>query len=489
MTAFGTIAGGLASRHRRLGMIGVPLMMLALLAADGPAPGPAGGGAGGDAAGLVARLGAPRYADREEAAKALEALGREAIPALKAARDAADPEVRSRATLLRGKIESALMVRPTVVRLDFEDRPLPEVVRALGERAGVPMLLLPENNPALQGRRVTLRADEPVTLWQALDRLGRAAGVQHVVSNAGLPGSRSPAIQLVARPGEPAAPPTSDSGPFRLLVQGIHYHRDLTFGAGGNNGVVFGGNGVVMNADRAGGRAATEQFYLDLQVTAEPRMLVSQNGPLKLVEAIDEKNQSLLPAGNEASALRTAGYYGMVNSGMSSVQLQVQLKHPAGAGERIKRLRGVVPVIVSTRKDDPLVIPLADAKGKTFNTAEWGVTVHEIKADADQPRTTIEISVRSSAPADPALGGRVGMELAGLRSSYQAQSQIEILDAQGRAYRQWFPASSRADAEELRMTLMLLPSDDVGAPAQIRFYDMARAATEATFEFHDIPMP
>jgi hypothetical protein len=462
-------------------MIGVPLILLAILAADGPGP-------EATAAGLVAQLGAPKYADREGAAQALEALGREAIPALKAARDAGDPEVRSRAALLQGKIESALMVRPTLVRLDFDDRPLAEVVQALGDRAGVAMQLVPPNNPAQAGQRVTLREDGPVTLWQAIDRLGRAGGLQHAVVNAGVGGARGPAIQFVARPGEVTPPPTSDSGPFRLLVQGIHYHRDLTFG-GGNNGVVMGPNGVVLGRNAGGGRAATEQFYLDLQVTAEPRMLVSQNGPLKLVEAIDEKNQSLLPPGGDQATVRMSGYYGTYNSGSSSVQLQVQLAHPPLAGERIKRLRGTLPVIVSTRKDDPLLIPLADAKGKTFQTPEWSVTIHDVKADADQPRTSIELSLRSNAPSDPTLGGRAGMELAGLRSPYQTQSQIEILDAQGRVYRQWFPSSSRVDAEEMRMTLMLLPSEDVGAPAQLRFYDLARAATEASFEFHDIPMP
>ena len=48
-----------------------------------------------DPSALVGQLGAARYADREAAAGALERLGRAALPALRAARDHRDPEVRS----------------------------------------------------------------------------------------------------------------------------------------------------------------------------------------------------------------------------------------------------------------------------------------------------------------------------------------------------------------------------------------------------------
>ncbi len=77
-----------------------------------------------------------------------------------------------------------------------------------------------------------------------------------------------------------------------------------------------------------------------------------------------------------------------------------------------------------------------------------------------------------------------------LRSPNMPQSQIEILDAQGRAYHQWYPSSSRVDAEAARMTITLMNNQgDLGPPAQLRFYDMNRATTEVQFEFHDIPMP
>ena len=48
-----------------------------------------------------------------------------------------------------------------------------------------------------------------------------------------------------------------------------------------------------------------------------------------------------------------------------------------------------------------------------------------------------------------------------------------------------------SDAEASRMTLTLTPQnpEQHGAPAEIRFYGLARAATELSFEFTDLPMP
>src|SRR5580704_15086177 len=95
---------------------------------------------------LVERLGSPRYAEREEAAGALERLGRQAVAALRAARDDRDPEIRTRTGALLNKIEGTLLTQPTLVTLDFQDQPLPEVVKALSASTGIKLGLIPENS-------------------------------------------------------------------------------------------------------------------------------------------------------------------------------------------------------------------------------------------------------------------------------------------------------------------------------------------------------
>ena len=52
-----------------------------------------------------------------------------------------------------------------------------------------------------------------------------------------------------------------------------------------------------VNQNPADGATVTEQFYAQVQVSAEPRLSLSQHGPLRIVEAVDDRGQSLLPAG------------------------------------------------------------------------------------------------------------------------------------------------------------------------------------------------
>lgn len=59
---------------------------------------------------LVQRLGAARYADRESAAQALETLGPEALPILRAAEADGDAEIRRRAVELARRIEITWMI-------------------------------------------------------------------------------------------------------------------------------------------------------------------------------------------------------------------------------------------------------------------------------------------------------------------------------------------------------------------------------------------
>ena len=74
--------------------------------------------------------------------------------------------------------EADRLLRPTLVRLDYADRPVADVVRSLAERTGVPMVLFPDE-PAASWRkkRISLTAPGPVPFWEAIDRLEPTAGL------------------------------------------------------------------------------------------------------------------------------------------------------------------------------------------------------------------------------------------------------------------------------------------------------------------------
>jgi hypothetical protein len=444
-----------------------------------------------DPAALVARLGAPRYAEREEAASLLERMGRPAIAALRAARNDRDAEIRTRAAALCQRIESALLTQPTLVTLDFENQPLPEVIKTLSAQTGIRLGLVPENLPSWPDRRVSLHEAEPLPFWRAMDRLCEVARLQ---LNVGMHGfstaNREPLLPLLDGGPRPAVP-TSDSGPFRVSLLSLHYQRDVVFSRAG---VVLPHRLVVPPPPPVPGRTSTpiteaptvdEQFYAQIQVAAEPRLSLSQNGPLKILDATDDRGQSLQVETDQGPITqRVSGYFGMANG--STLQLHVPLKRPEVPGQSIRTLRGVLPIMVATRKPDPLVVSLQGAAGKSFHNEDVDLSVVDIRANPATNQTSIDIVVRSSTPAAAAFTrpGPGGPDVQIQRPDLH-QQQIEVVDTQGRVIA-WF--QSRFDAEGSRMTLTLTPSAQAG-PAELRYYGLARAATEVRFEFGDVPMP
>ena len=120
-----------------------------------------------DAVTLIGRLGAESFDDRVAAYKALERLGGEALPALRAAADTSDMRVRSRVRALiesiGRQVEADRFARPTMIRLDFRNRPLGEVVDALNDRydLGLSLRLGPEpRRGMMDGRSRRTRAAE-----------------------------------------------------------------------------------------------------------------------------------------------------------------------------------------------------------------------------------------------------------------------------------------------------------------------------------------
>ncbi len=432
-------------------MIGASLAMLLLLG-PGPTASPTA---------LVEQLGSPRFAEREEASEALARLGADALPALRAARDAKDPEVRARVATLVEKTEALLLTQPTLVKLDVMDRPLTEAVTTIGEQAGIKLALTPEVSPAWN-TRVTLQESAPLPFWKALDRLCAAGNLQYNLGMQGSSRNRQPILTLFAGKQAPAGP-ISDLGPFRVQLTNLHFQRDVSFAAGSR---------------------PSEQFYMQVQVAAEPRLSVSQGGPIQILEAIDDRGQSMILVDGATSMTRQSAYFGL--SAGPIVQMQAHLKRPELPGTTIRKLRGTVPLVVATRKADPLVVPLNGALGKTFRNDQVSLTIQKIHPNPNANQMMIDLGIRPQAGMGAAThAGARGGDFS-LRRQELHQQQIEVLDAKGQII-PCFPTS--IDTEGARVVLTVAPQDEVAVPTELRYYSLARAATEVNFEFADVMMP
>jgi hypothetical protein len=443
-----------------------------------------------DPTSLVARLGSPRFVEREQATRSLQELGAKALPALRAARESKDPEVRTRVAALVDRIESELIVRPTLVSLRFRDRPIKEVVQSIAEQSGLPLQLVNEALPKWRETRITLEEPEPVPFWTALDRLCEAGHLGYnpnALINMG--NGQRQIVQVNDQYGATSEPGgIAVDGPFRLTLTNLNHTRHrMVNPAGGMVRAFQPGMGQVRPI-RAGAANANvmDTFTFNMQVMGEPRLLLAMNGPLKVLEAEDDAGNSLLPPqqANGNGMAHQMGYFNNWNqAGAQVVPMGGQLAYPEHAGRRIKRLKGVVPLTVATRKTEPMSIDLAEAAGKTFQAGETTLIVHEANKPNPNPGqagTVLDLTIRTEPVGGP--------NNPNAQPAIQPQTQIELVDASGKPVN-WWQQSLNGRPGEIRLGLVANPQGNVKPPAQLRFYELVRATTEVSFEFHDILLP
>jgi hypothetical protein len=462
---------------------------LILLAVLSQIPAPA---ASQDAAALVEQLGSARYADREAAAAALERIGRHALAPLRVARDSRDPEVRTRASALAQKIENLLLTQPTCVQLQFQNTPLPEVARSLSSQTGFRIELYPANLPRWRQQRVILHESGAVEFWKAIDKVCDLAGLQYNASMHGYMGNGEPIFALTDGTSRTLTP-ISDHGPFRVGLISVEYQKRVTYAPSGvGSHVPPPPRPAVLEPERHEASSpprlnpvTSAQFSAQLLVAAEPRLALSQVQPLQLTEATDDRGNSLIPvADEEAGHQRYAGYFGMASSPV--VQLQAPLRRPEAAGELIKKLRGHISLTVSARRPHPLVVPLTNTAGKTFENQEIRLTVHDIRPTPTTHNLVVEMSIRPNDSSLPSDHPQDDVFSDGFQRADPQHLQIEVIDSTGHLV-PWFQSGTDPETSRVKLTVT-----NQGQPLhlkELRYYTLTRAAVKIPFEFTDIPMP
>jgi hypothetical protein len=444
------------------------LLVLSLMTAEEP-----------ETSTLIARLGSPIAAERDAASAALQARGRAALRPLRAAgRESRDAEIRSRAAALAARVEHDILTRPTMVTLDVRDRTVGEAIKALGD----------ENHFDLTGeldgvrdnllRKVSFRAEKPVRLLEALDRLCTAGGLRF---GYGVDTPFNPPKYIFSNPltFAPAGTsgPVSDSGPFRVKILSVGYNLQR-----------------YRILDREAGqhdeRWLDEHSSLWLQVVAEPRLMLKPAGDVKILEAIDDRGESLIlpsdPGGDRMPS---------TDNPDPIFNIEIDLKPQRREGGRIKRLRGSIPVQVAELRPDPIAVALADSQGKSFDGPDATLTVESLQFDPvnGQGRVSMALRVRSKfedldvepdKPAEPGSIPPVPDSIPFL------DRQIVLIDGDGRKSHGWGTAYQRIGPKEALLSFSNVPFErPLTIPAKLHFYGLIRTTVEIPFEFRDIPLP
>ena len=423
--------------------------------------------AGPDPAALVAQLGSDRPGEREAAVRALEELGREALAPLRAACADPNPEIRARAAELWSTIAKRLMVEPTMVRVDLDGRSPEQAIAAIQKQSGLSLGFI----QAPPQRAITLRESAPLTFWQAVDRLGYAIFTFQLES----PGEQNVKLVFDARR---ERAPVANSGPFQVELTALRDHRTRSF-AGFPWVKVDEANQRIPI--RRADPESMSRFYADLLVRVEPRMRFFQEAPARATEAVDDLGQTLVPPTVDDTLYPFHAY-----QGEHQWRMELGLRLPVHPGRTIQRLVGTVPLIVEMRRPEPaLIVPLAGAEGKTFETGE--ITITELRVTEDARATHVYTRLhlnldRADLPShhrDQAISTRLGDVV---------NQQTEITDASGKVLSQG-GGGNWGQENRAQQHFVIQKGPNAARPAQLRYYSMLRVRHDLTFRFDNIPMP
>ena len=412
------------------------------------------------------------------------------------------------------------VTRPTLVRLDFRDRALAEVVHALNDRHDFRLALQVAPDPPPGGISIFGDPDEP----QRLARL-RAEGCTHVRS----PLRRPRRCRFGTQSTGFARPPLCDTkcrfrggwdparAPWSCWPTGPAAGRSLTpvrsaFRSRGTTWLT-GTTSLPISPPGPPGRrvrpAGGGELTVPLAILAEPGLVLHPNGPVTIDEAVDDWGRALAMRAPKAPTPRPADRHAFGQESPASIEVNVQLAAPTLPVTIIRRLRGKVPVIVVSRGSDPLVIPLngESALGKMYRSRDMNILVDEISLD---PRAEVFVGV--TRPADSAFQ-RSDNTAESSRpdftsfNSERVMEHMELYDAAGRRLNHVIGGHTIGVAGNesfLVYPMIVVPGFEDGAsiqlpgepaapptpvPTELRYYGFVQTALEVPFDFRDIPMP
>jgi hypothetical protein len=401
---------------------------------------------------------------------------------------------------LNRKIEGDLLLRPSLVSLDFQERPMSEVIKEVTARTGS-RLVIHEAELGWLAQRITLHAPAPVPFWNAVDRICAAGRFQYNLSG----DSGGPCVAIFR---DDVSGPASDHGPVRCQIEEIFYdNRYIQLHLGRSRT-----SRPTLSGEHEG------KSDISLRIMVEPRMMIRHNGPLKNLSAVDEQGRSLLL--DEPEAAGPAGgswpWENDLRMGYVYVTRRVALRPLEPRPRMIRTLRGVAPVVYAACWPDTLEIPLADAAGRSFRSRTSVVTFRQVRKfapdaipfppGAGMPRLTptptaqIELTIRpldQPASADPAAPLQEPPDV--------SARQFALVDPAGPKWSISItgPPGANPHREGGEIHVVLSP---VGGPGRqgpvtlwlwppklagvvLRYRDLAVQKAEIPFEFTDVPLP
>ena len=401
--------------------------------------------------GLIQQLGNGDFAQREAAARALDALGREALAPLRRAAASEDAEVRRRASDLAEQIEKRLeslrLLEPKRFRLVYKDTPLGQAVADFARKTGFLLQLGAVSSPGRPAvkpslRTLTLDTGE-VPFWDAFDQFCRRAGLVEQ--------------SLVPKAPAPVSVRDAERAKIEMELRVIRQQRQAIFLQSGGQQpqpcVVVDGKvpalatclagpirirALPADIHPAGSGRAEDEVQFTLEVTPAPGLNWLNFGNLRIDRAVDERGKTLTPvldvpnAPNEpddwSDVLIVQDVLNEVGQGSASHHLPVRLKLDKDSAKKLRELRGTISAQVQT-PPEPLM--KVDDVVKAVGQAVNGPDGHALKVLEAERRPDGELKLRVEVQTPSPAGMRGMVFVRGARFLRVNNGQMVIMDSAG----------------------------------------------------------
>jgi hypothetical protein len=388
---------------------------------------------------LIKQMGSDDFTERDNASKALAAIGVPALEGLRKAAKSEDPEVRKRAEELLPKIErqaeSIRVLAPKRVRLVFKDTPLTEALAELHKKTGYSVDLL-DPDEKFKERKITLDTGD-TTFWRAFALFCEKAELTEVTLEDLMQRQRQPG-GIPAQPFRPL-PPAKGFGPAGAApaarpaaLQPVGMVMPRAQGMAGSlalNGQIILKDGKpkkLPTDDRSAvriralsksdllGNAPEGEVILPLEVAPEPRLQWEAFQAIHIDKALDDQNQELrhvIPqvegaGGGEAAwgpnipqqmrirmvrqmQMQRQRHAFRMMGGTFNEQIPVQLKKGAKDAKSLKELKGSITAQLLTEAQ-PMIVADKLKAGEMVKGKEGGfIKIIDVKSEEEE--TTIHL--------------------------------------------------------------------------------------------------
>lgn len=412
----------------------------------------------------IAQLSSDDWKARQSAMEKLVALGDDALPRLnRLANSAGDSEVRTRAGAAINQIEENRLVGMTLVTLNLHDVPAAQALAELAKQARGPLLTDPANLLLQKNPKPVSLIGDHQPLWKMLQSFAAQCDLEVTGITQR---NREIGLGLARGNADWQDKPIVLSGPLLIRADQL----------------------IRISTARLRSHDVIQEFNIGFTVFAEPKLKVMDySGTVKLQEVVDDKGNSLIPAGGDVTP--NVETFGNQREGTTSRwEIGATLHYPKGVGTKIAKFRGTTIVEVRTRSAN-LDFPLSQA--------------HNLKRTVGGLRMVVKSADAGRCDLTIFRDGRNDAEWYGVRMQVSAGEAV-LQDDKGRVVarsQNGVEADDSPDGQRMEIRLRFardLFDDGTKESKKPAFSEASRLVWEfptevrelsVPFEFRDLPIP